>query len=270
MNKTWLIAALLTLATSLSSTLAIGQDPSIQEQSIVVTATDDMEGGTSVMAFEMSDSDGAFFLGDALDGNLDFSMGHSANNFSMLNNPSVQQDLQLVDEQIDQIKQINKDFASKIKEQMGSMKDENGNYDFQVGANLGELIRDLQQQQQDQIASILLPNQQKRLEQVARQIQMKRMGTAKAITGKLAKELGITAEQKKNLRAKSKELKKELEEKMAELRAKAKQQLLEELTTEQKERLTDLLGEDFVQKKKDRNQRFRMIRPGSSRDSGDF
>ena len=252
--------------------VANGQDDGgiVQQRAIVVNSSDDLNGETNIMTFEMSDSDGSVFLSDGLDGNFDFSMGATGNSFSMLNNVSVQKDLQLVDEQLDQIKQINKDFGAKIKEQMDLMKDENGNFNFQMGSDFGELIQDLRQQQQDQISSILLPNQQKRLEQVSRQMRMKQLGTAKSLTGKLAQELGMSDEQQKRLRERSKELKLELEEQIAELRAKAKEQLLDELTSEQRDKLKDLLGDEFVQKKEDRKRRFPMLRRGKNSSRGDF
>lgn len=243
----------------------------IEQHAVVINATDDGNGNSNIMTFEMSDSTGPMIFADSVGGNFDFSMGSAGNRFSMLNNASVQQDLQLVDEQLDQIEQINKEFAEKINGQMELLKDENGNFNFQHGADFGQLIRDLKQQQQDQISSILLPEQQKRLDQVSRQIRMNRLGTAKALSGKIAEELGITGEQKKKLRAKSKELRKELEEKMAELRAKAKKELLKELSAEQREKLTDLLGDEFVQKKDEGSNRLRrMLRQGADEKSGDF
>lgn len=247
------------------------QEEIVEQQAIVVTASDDGNGTSSIMSFEVSDANGSMILADSFDGNFDFSMGAAGNNFSMLNNTSVQQDLQLVDEQLDQIKQINKEFGEKIKDQMESLKDENGSFNFQNGPDLGQLIRDLKQQQQDQISSILLPEQQKRLDQVSRQMRIKQLGTAKALSGKIAKELGITSDQKKNLRTKAKELKKELDEKMAELRAKAKKELLNELTAEQREKLTDLLGDEFVQQPDEGRNKFRrLLRQDTDQKSGDF
>ena len=239
-------------------------DGVVQQRSIIVSA-DDSGGSTEVMAFEMSDSDGAMMLPHIM-GDMDFSMGMSGNQFSMLNNASVQKDLQLVDDQVDQIKQINKDFGEKIKSKMDAMKDDDGNFNFQMGSDFGEMIRDLKQQQQDQISGILLPNQQKRLDQVARQIRMKRMGTSKALAGKLAEELGITPDQKQKIKERSKELQKEMQEKIAELRANAKNSLLQELTKDQRNKLEEMLGDEYVEKKEDSKRRFRFRRNETRQD----
>ena len=268
-HLTFVFTSILVLG-SISNTTAQDEDTFVEQQAIVVSAGEDGEGMTNIMAFEMSDSSGHMILSDSLDSAFGAPMGSSSSKFSMLNNSSVQQDLQLVDEQLDQIKQINEDFGKKIKEQMELLKDENGNFNFQSGAGLGDLIRELKQEQQNQISSILLPEQQKRLEQVSRQMLMKQMGTSKALSGRLAEELGITKEQNKKIRAKAKELKKQLEEKIAELRATAKEELLEELTSKQKEKLKDLLGDEFVQQKDSKRQRFRMLGRGLDNKSGDF
>ena len=253
-----------------ASYVACQEENFTEQRAIVVSASDDLDGEANVMAFEMSDADGSFFIADSFDTDFGFGIGAQGNNFSMLNNASVQKDLQLVDEQLEQIKEINKDFSAKIKEQMDLMKDDNGNFNFQMGSDFGDLIRDLRKQQQEQISSILLPNQQDRLQQVARQMRIKQQGTANSLTGKLAEELGISAEQKKRIRDKSKELQQRLEEQIAELRAKAKKELLEELTAEQQDKLTELIGDEFIQKKEDRKRRFRMRRPGGDSKSGDF
>ena len=251
-------------------TAVTGQNDSgiIEQRAIVVEASDDGEGGSSIMTFEMSGSDGPMVLADSLNNAFDFSMGTAPSNLSILNNSSVQDDLQLVDEQIEQINEINREFGQKIKEQMGLMKDENGNFNFQPGVDFAGLVRDLKQQQQDQITNILLPNQQKRLEQVARQMRVEKLGTSKALAGKLAEELGISDEQKKKIRDTSKELKQELDEKIAKLRAKAKEQLLDELTPQQKEKLEELMGEEFIQKKPQR-RKF-DFRPNFKSDSKNF
>lgn len=267
------LIALLILVTGTSYVMCQDDNGVVQQQqqAIVVRAADDVDGETSIMAFEMSDVDGSFFLADSFDTSFGLGLGANANQFSMLNNANVQQDLQLVDEQLEQIQQINEEFGQKIKEQMDLMKDENGNFNFQVGSDFRDLMRDLRQQQQDQISAILLPNQQKRLQQVARQMRMKQLGTEKSLTGKLAEELGISAEQKKRIRNKSQELTRRLEEQIAELRAKAKKELLNELTAEQRDKLTELIGDEFIEKRDENQRRFRMIRPGADdSNSGDF
>ena len=247
----------------LSAGLSIGQEEDVdmvasESNAIIVSSTADENGitGTSVMALDASQlGDTPMVFSSALEGGS-FSFDMAGSSFSLLNNPSVQKDLQLVDEQMDQINSINKEFTDKIKEKIGEMKGEDGSFRFQGGSGFGELIADLRNQQQEQIQSILLPNQQERLDQVSRQMKLKRMGSERGLTEILAKELGISDEQKTRIRKKSEELQKQLEEKIAELKKNAKEELMQELSKDQREKLEDLLGDEFVSKAEDSKNRF--------------
>ena len=237
-----------------SGALFAQDEEGMEEQSaIIVSATEDGDGTgaeTRVMAFNTGDMEGGpMFFADSSGGSFEFSAGFAGDSFSMLNNPSVQKDLQLVDEQMKQIKEINREFGEKIKARMDELKDDrNGSVQ---SAGLGQLIEELKQQQQEQIQSILLPNQQQRLDQVARQMKLKHMGTAKTLTSHLAKELELTEEQQTRIESRSKELQQEITAKMAELKAKAKEQLLSELTRDQRKKLEELVGDEFVEKEED-------------------
>lgn len=229
-------------------------EPLIEERGAIVVASSDEDGmGTRVMSFSTdSMGDGPLFMADGMDTHFEFTDSMGGNNFSLLNNPSVQKDLQLVDEQMDQIREINEEFGSKIQDQISSMRDEKGNLSFSGGGSeLATLIKDLQQQQQDKIQSILLPNQQTRLEQVSRQMKMKRMGTERTLTKLLSEELGLTEEQTERIKSRARKLQKEVAAKMAEIRADAKEELLSELTSEQRDKLKELTGDTFVEKDED-------------------
>ncbi len=263
------------------ASLGLSQDetqPPPQEtvagEAIIVSATQEMgESGmtTEVMSFNMADlREGAAVITEGFGGPFGLAMGGSGDSFSLLNNPSVQKDLLLVDDQLEQIQEINKEFAKKIKEQLGEIKDEQGNFSFNPGANLGELIRDLKQQQQQEIEKILLPNQQQRLKQVARQMKMKRLGTSRLLTEQLAEELDLSEQQQERIRTRAKELQEEMNRKVAELRENAWQQLIQELSSGQRRKLEELIGDDLVISDEDRDGRFRRLirKPGS--DPNDF
>lgn len=241
-----------------------------ESNAIVVTNASDMDGDmmeTTVMAFDSSDMDGGmFFSTDMMDAPFALGGGGGGSPFSMLNNPSVQKDLQLVDEQMDQINQINKDFGEKIRDKVLELR--NGD-----SSGLMELIGDLKEKQNQQIESILLPNQQARLKQVSRQMKLKRLGSERALTDALAEDLGITDEQKKSIKNKAKELQSELEKKFAELKAKAKKELFEELTKEQQSKLEELLGDELVIKEEDQKghrKRIQQLLNRQKKKSRDF
>lgn len=242
-----------------------------EQGAIVVASSSFSDGsGTTLMTVDASEMSGPMvFASDFVGQPMPFA--NTGDAFSMLNNPSVQKDLQLVDEQLEQIQDISEDFSKRIREKLDEMKDGDGNMKIQ-GAGFAELIADLKSQQREQIENILLPNQQDRLKQVSRQMKMKRMGSQRAVTELLAKELGISDEQKERIEEKSKKLQAELEAKIAELRAKAKKDLFQELSQDQRKKLENLLGDEFIVKEEDSNNRFRIPRIENFRKKkvGDF
>ena len=245
-----------------TGTLFAQDEEGMEEQSaIIVSATEEMDGSstaTRVMAFNTGDmAGGPLFFADSFAGSFEFSAGIAGDSFSMLNNPSVQKDLQLVDEQMQQIKEINREFGEKIKNRIEELKD--GSNGSLQSAGLGQLIEELKQQQQEQIQSILLPNQQQRLDQVARQMKLRHLGTAQTLTSHLAKELELTAEQQARIESRAKELQQEITAKMADLKAKAKEDLLNELTRDQRKKLEELVGDEFVEKEEDSQPGVRRI-----------
>ncbi len=255
--------AMLMLAVGFTSSLVAQEQETFQESSaIVVASSADGDGplGATIMTVDSSE------LGDGPMVFTDFAMepsfigGAGGSAFSMLNNASVQKDLQLVDDQLSQIEEINREFSTKIREKVEEMRDENGAFRLDNAANWGDLIKNLQEEQQQQIKNVLLPNQQERLKQVERQMKMKRMGSERALTKVLAEELGLTPEQKKNIKEKSAELQADLEAQIKALKAKAKKELLAELSSDQRDKLETLLGDEFIVKDEDFGNRFRGIR----------
>lgn len=221
---------------------------------IVIEATTDNAGGSfsssmQVMSFDMES--GPVLMGEPGDLGLPMMPAVGGDSFAMLNNPSVQKDLELVDDQVSRLAEINAEFSAKMQEQMGQLQDDQGRFNLGRAKELGELIRALKERQKEEIDNILLPHQQDRLKQVSTQMQMKSMGTARALSGKLAKKLGITQEQKKRLQDRQKELQATMDKKMAELKANAKKELLKELTAEQRQKLKELTGDDFEMKTED-------------------
>lgn len=238
---------------------------------IEATAEDDGSGVISnmqIMAIDAGDvGEGAFFMtGDTMGGPLPMAFG-GGDSFAMLSNPSVQKDLELVEDQIQQIKDVNADFSARIQDQIGGLQGENGGFDLARAKELGELVKKLKEQQKAEIDNLLLPHQQDRLQQVALQMQMQAMGAARALSSKLAEELGITDEQKDRLKKRQKELQEEMEKKIAKMREDVKQELLQELTSQQREKLKELTGAEFEMKSED-FQRRRSLSPRMRRGGG--
>lgn len=176
--------------------------------------------------------------------------GSAPNPWSMLSNPSVQKDLELVGDQLKQVEDLQAEFARQMKEQIGDLT--KGGFSADRFEGIGELVKKLQKEQHAKMEGLLLPHQIKRLKQVALQTHMKNAGAAGAlVSAALAEELGITEEQQERLKERSKEIEKKLAEDTAKLKEKAKEELLKELTSKQRSLLKEMTGDKYEPQSKD-------------------
>lgn len=176
--------------------------------------------------------------------------GGAPDPWSMLSNPSVQKDLELVGDQLKQVEDMQSDFARQMKEQIGDLS--KGGFSPDRFKGLGEMIKQLKAEQQEKLEGLLLPHQISRLKQVALQTHMKNAGAAGALgSSQLAEELGITEEQQERLKEKAKEINKKLVEDTAKLKADAREELLKELTPDQRSKLKEMMGDKYEPQSKD-------------------
>ena len=208
-----------------------------------------MTGDATGMTFM---SDGPHFMPMATDG------------FGLLNNRSVQKDLELVDDQMEQIRSVQKDFDKRIRDSLGDLK--SGRLDLSNIDSLKQTIADMQAQKKEAVNNLLLPHQQERLKQVALQMKMKNRGTANTI-GAMAEELGLSKEQVEKMKKRSTELKQEIAEKTAQLRQDAKDELMGMLSPAQRQKLDDMIGDEYKPASPAANpafnrNAFRFKRPG--------
>ena len=188
---------------------------------------------------------------------------------SLLSDASVQKDLELVDDQIDKLRDMQREFGREMKEQIGDLT--KGDFDKDRIKDIGALVTRLRETQKSQMEQLLLPHQLDRLKQVRLQRHMEAAGTAGALGGKIAEELGITAEQKQLLKEREQEIKQEMAEKMAKLREEAREELLEVLNPTQREKLKQMIGEKFKSEPQDwsdQRQRFRRGGPRKMKVNG--
>ena len=194
-------------------------------------------------------------------GGGDFTMSAPAPDpWNMLNDPSVQKDLELVGDQLNQVQELQAEFARQMKEQIGDISKEGLNKDRLK--ELPALLKKLRDRQKEQMESTLLPHQIARLHQVALQTHMKRSGTAGALTSdKVVEELGITSEQIDRLKKRSKEINEKLAKDMEALKEKAKDELLKELSLDQQTKLKEMMGDKYEPQIKDWEEKFKRDRP---------
>ena len=175
---------------------------------------------------------------------------YSSDIIELIGNPSVQKDLELVDDQVKKIWAMHSAWGEEAQTSMSDLRSgkiTGDEYTKNLIAN--KLARKVL------VDTVLLPHQAKRLQQISVQSQMERSGTAKAISGdQLAKRLNLTEEQQLQLKTRSDEIEKKLAEEIAKLKREAKEDLLSVLTVKQRATLSELTGDAFSTRDADWNE----------------
>lgn len=219
---------------------------------VIQLRTADGEGATTSYSFTTGDMGAAPFIA------TDAMWSRPTDSMSMLGNTAYQQELGLADEQIDQIRDLSREYAKKMQEQFSGLED--GKLTLNP-TEIKDVISKLNEEKQSRISDILLPAQVERLNQIKLQNQMRSRGDEQTLTSKkLMEELGIDEEQAKKIKERSKELKKQLEEDIQKLKEQAREDLFDELTSDQRKKINEMLGEKFDYKPMTFRERIRKMR----------
>ena len=230
---------------------------------VAVQAQDDPQeppiktGGAIVVRAANAGPDGEVVVGQTIiagspmEGNMQFFAAPALGMFgtpemeSMLQDNQIQQELGLVEDQMNEIREIQKEFSRQMQEQSQSLFSD-GKFDPARAREMGEQMRTVQATMKKKINGVLLPHQQQRLQQLSYHVEMQNRPGGEAIfQGRIADELELTEEQRAKLEERAGEIEQELEEKIAELKKKAREDLLKGLTSEQRKKLDEMLGEEF-------------------------
>lgn len=249
------------------ASVSVGQ---VFEMSTDVVQDGGQEGsGMRIMSFSTNDgfSDTQLFDGPAvmmapgMDGGFSF----GSDPFSLLSNKNVQSELNLVDEQVQQLRDVQKKFSERMREVTAEMRGDGGkfNLDQDMIKKLREVSQEIKEQKKDEMEGLLLPEQLDRLNQVSLQMKMKQQGTVNALGSKeVAEALGLTKEQVEELREKSKEISLEVRKEIEQIREKARKKLLKELTEDQQEKLEALMGDKYEEVEEESPRRRFNFRSG--------
>ncbi|MBX3416082.1 MAG: hypothetical protein KF851_00645 [Pirellulaceae bacterium] len=218
------------------------QDEGVQVQSsnaIVVSAEKGPGGEMQVMSFSSSG-----------DGPMSFSMpmglmgAGPSDPFSLLSNPGVQGELDLVGSQLDRYLDLQKSYAKEIQEHV--QKITQGNFSREESGKLREVIQSIEERKKAEIENLLLPMQRERLKQISLQQRMQNAGAVNALGDEeMRKELGLSDDDVKRLKEKAKDLNEKLKKKLKELQLEIRDELLDELTSEQRAKVKSMLGDRF-------------------------
>ena len=170
-------------------------------------------------------------------------------------------ELEVVDEQVDDLKELAKNYQ---KDMMSFYSDNKELLEGMQKSALGDNPEDAQemvkkfqkknaefsQGYMDKLEEVLFPHQIERLKQIAKQQQMKltnKYSDEFGIAASLSKELGLTAEQEEQLNETIKDARQEYYDTVETAKKKALDRIMGTLTPEQKEKMEEIIGDDFDQ-----------------------
>lgn len=233
----------------------------VQQGTIIVAEQDDSGDAPRVMAF--STLGGAEMPLMVASPGMGFGMGNAPME-SLLMDQQIQGELELVDDQMEKIRQIQKEMQEEISKEVKGMSFNNGGFDPERLQSMQSMMRSIRSEGESRINDVLLPHQTQRLEQLRRHLRMKSQGNGDSlVNGELAEALDISEAQAERIKEKAAELEKELAAEIKKLQAEAKEELFKELTPAQQDKLKELLGDNFVYEQQNPRQRLRnRIRPG--------
>ena len=157
----------------------------------------------------------------------------------LLSNKSIREDIEMVDHQYEDLKELNNEIQSKVANRVREL-------DFSDPDKLQGQLLAIRKMASDNLNSVLVAHQLTRLRQIAAQAQLRRRSFAEILTSQpLKEELEISDSQKDLLLEQEEEIEAELREQIAELRLKAREKLISNLEPAQQTQAKELLGEEF-------------------------
>lgn len=156
----------------------------------------------------------------------------------------VQQELQLVDEQRDKLRDLMEDARDRMREEIGplfaDMRDMSDEERREAFDEIRKKAESLNAEMEKDLGKVMLPHQMERLKQIDLQNKVRGNGA-----GDIAKALNLTDEQREKLEQRIAEVQEEMRTKIRELQAEAREKMLDVLTAEQRETLKKMMGDTF-------------------------
>lgn len=157
----------------------------------------------------------------------------------LLSDKAIRGEIEMIDSQYDQLQNLNTDIQKRMAQQIRGL-------DFSNTDSLVDRIRQLRDQAQTDLNSLLLPHQLERLQEIRMQSLLRRRSLVDVLTNDPIKsKVKITDEQSDELREAEKEIAAELRQKIAKLQEEAREQLLSRLKPAQKQEVKKMIGDAF-------------------------
>jgi len=157
----------------------------------------------------------------------------------LLSNRKIREDIEMVDDQYEQLKDLHSQIQSRLGERIRSI-------DFSDTESAAAEISRIRKSAEEDMDKLLLPHQTKRLKQIRMQSQLQRRSLVEILSSNPFKaDLEISDQQLKELRDSNKEIQADLQREIEELREKARKKLLSKLDKNQRNQIEEMLGDRF-------------------------
>ena len=161
---------------------------------------------------------------------------------SILRDSAVRHEIEMLDEQYEDLQERRSEIVRAMNQQILGLLDSQGGDPLE----LREEISQIRTRAEEATEKAVLPFQFERLKQLQYHILMQRLGAVNVLTNDpLATELGISDEQKEELREAAREIDEELAREIAKLRSRAMQDLFSRLKQNQQIKLSKIMGDEF-------------------------
>ena len=181
--------------------------------------------------------------------------GRGNSKIEFLQNSQVQEELGLLEEQVEDLKEVQDEARNVMRNAFSGMREKFQDLSREERDELMTEIREKIQEDMKEVDSkandFLLPHQTERLDQLMLQSQMRRGGGIAGALGSPAmlEKLGVSEsefkEMAEKLKEKEEEVKAELEEKMKKLRSEAQDDILSVLPSDVQAKVKSMIGEAF-------------------------
>ncbi len=172
--------------------------------------------------------------------------GMGAGNMGLLNDEKVQQELELMDDQIDDLKRVQEEMGQYMRDAFSEMQDLTREERREQWREMQEEFQERLGKFREQADEVLLPHQQDRLKQLQFQSSGRFRGAGGSFQNEeLLEQLGVTDDQKAELEEAVTKAREELQQKYADLVKEAEEDILKVLDAEQRKKYRELVGDAF-------------------------
>ncbi len=164
----------------------------------------------------------------------------------LLNSDQVHDELELMEDQIEELKAIQQTAQQAMRDMFSEMQDIPREERRDYFADVRERLQERMKEFETEADQVLLPHQKQRLKQLSYQSLGRRGGAGGTLSNKdLQEKLGISEDQARELEEARTKAQEELRKKYSDLVREAEDDILKVLTSEQRAKYKELVGEAF-------------------------